>query len=399
MSASLTLLLLLANAQAASDQVHSTDSGIVMRPDTYVVDTRLSTGSLENLTKVYVDADAFIRGLMPKAPPLTPKPPEGSLSTAPSFPPTGHLVLNNERMDASVVAVNGTEIGEVHALTEAVLHGVKSGCYEVAWSYRDDSRHTEQVCSVAAVRAPNPGGPSAAIYLEQGRPDRTEPEWRFGPPDRDHDGVADDDDECPDEIGPESSFGCPDRDTDRVPDYRDECPDEAGPKRADARRSDGCPARVFISAKEIVITDKIFFQTGKSRIKRASFDLLDELVAIFDKHGEIKKVEIAGHTDSQGKDSDNMALSEGRAQAVMTYFTDKGIDPARLIAKGYGETEPVADNETEDGRAANRRVEFRILEQEQRVLSRRLAPGQDPRDSDQVDESAEGSQRTLEREE
>lgn len=386
MSASLSLLLLLGPAQAASDQASSIPNGIVIRPDTYVVDTRFSTGAIENLTKVYVDPDAFVQGLMPAAPPQVPTPPAGSASTAPSFPPTGHLVLVNEHLDEAVVSVNGTRLGEVHALTEVVLHGVRSGCYDVTWAYNDDYSYTKQACSVASVRAPFPGGPSATAWLESGRPTRTEPEWRFGPPDRDKDGLADADDECPDVAGGADSFGCPDADGDRVPDLRDACPQQAGPDKADPRRSDGCPARVFIAAKEIVITDKIFFQTNKATIKSESFGLLDELVAILVKHPEVKKVEIAGHTDSQGNDASNLKLSDGRARAVMAYFTSKGIDAARLSAVGYGETQAIADNATEDGRAVNRRVEFRILEQEERVMD--VGPAR-PR--------ADEGERTLER--
>ncbi|NOY25984.1 MAG: hypothetical protein GXP62_08950 [Oligoflexia bacterium] len=183
----LLLLLSLAPARAGTDQVHSSDSGIVMRPDTTVVDRRLSTGAIENLVTVYVDAGAFVKGLMPTAPLALPKPPEGLLSTAPSFPPTGQLVLSNEHADTAVVSVNGTEIGTVHALNEAVLHSVRSGCYDITWAYRDASSFHQQICTVATAQTPFPGGPSAAKYLDQGRPDRTEPQWRLVPLDQDQD--------------------------------------------------------------------------------------------------------------------------------------------------------------------------------------------------------------------
>ena len=73
------------------------------------------------------------------------------------------------------------------------------------------------------------------------------------------------------------------------------------------------------------------------------------------------RVEVAGHTDDRGSHAYNLDLSQRRAQAVLDYFVQMGIDAARLVPKGYGETAPVADNATEAGRAENRRVELRIL--------------------------------------
>jgi len=73
-------------------------------------------------------------------------------------------------------------------------------------------------------------------------------------------------------------------------------------------------------------------------------------------------MEIQGHTDNVGDDAQNMALSQARADAVRQWFIDHGIAADRLIAKGYGETQPVADNATPDGQAQNRRVEFKLLE-------------------------------------
>jgi len=79
-------------------------------------------------------------------------------------------------------------------------------------------------------------------------------------------------------------------------------------------------------------------------------------------HPEIVKIEIQGHTDDRGNDRYNMKLSDARAKSVMKYLTKAGVDKKRLSAKGYGETMPIDTNETEDGRARNRRVVFQILE-------------------------------------
>jgi OOP family OmpA-OmpF porin len=86
--------------------------------------------------------------------------------------------------------------------------------------------------------------------------------------------------------------------------------------------------------------------------------MLDEGVKILKRHSDLK-VEIAGHTDSQGDDVYNQGLSERRAQAVADYLIAHGANGANITVKGYGESEPVADNGTMEGRAANRRVELR----------------------------------------
>ena len=79
---------------------------------------------------------------------------------------------------------------------------------------------------------------------------------------------------------------------------------------------------------------------------------------------QITKVRVEGHTDSRGKDSYNLDLSQRRAEAVSTYLQGRGIDSDRLVAEGFGETQPIADNDTKSGRSENRRVEFVILIQE-----------------------------------
>ncbi len=105
----------------------------------------------------------------------------------------------------------------------------------------------------------------------------------------------------------------------------------------------------------------IYFDTGKATIKPESYPILDK-VAEFLKANPKAVVEIQGHTDSVGSASYNMRLSQARAEAVRTYLiTYHHIDPSRLIARGYGETRPIADNTTREGRAMNRRVEFVII--------------------------------------
>ncbi|MBL7745538.1 MAG: OmpA family protein [Chitinophagaceae bacterium] len=106
--------------------------------------------------------------------------------------------------------------------------------------------------------------------------------------------------------------------------------------------------------------ENVHFDSGKSTLRSESFPALEELFTYLKNKDDIK-VEIAGHTDSRGKDSLNLKLSQQRAETIRDYLVKKGIQPARIIAKGYGATEPVADNETEEGRQMNRRTEVRIL--------------------------------------
>ena len=74
-------------------------------------------------------------------------------------------------------------------------------------------------------------------------------------------------------------------------------------------------------------------------------------------------IRVEGHTDNVGDDGFNLTLSRNRAAEVMAYLVDQGVDAGRLTSEGFGDTQPIADNETEEGRATNRRVEFRIIEQ------------------------------------
>lgn len=103
----------------------------------------------------------------------------------------------------------------------------------------------------------------------------------------------------------------------------------------------------------------VFFETGLSSIKKESWPSLDELVSAM-KSKPALCIEIAGHTDNVGKPEANQKLSEDRANAVRDYLIKHGIEAKRVTAKGYGETQPVASNDTAEGRQQNRRTEVRI---------------------------------------
>ncbi len=122
--------------------------------------------------------------------------------------------------------------------------------------------------------------------------------------------------------------------------------------------------RVFIEKdkKRIVITDKIFFRLGKSRIMPVSFDILNELAGLLIQNPGIT-IRIEGYTDNIGRPSTNLRLSQARAESVRDYLIRKGVAQNRMTARGYGMQNPIADNRTAKGRAENRRVEFIITSQ------------------------------------
>ncbi len=116
----------------------------------------------------------------------------------------------------------------------------------------------------------------------------------------------------------------------------------------------------FLPSKNWAL-DGCNFDFGKATLQESSFAVLDDLVAYL-KRKEDDRIEIGGHTDNVGNAASNLKLSLDRANTVRDYLIGKGVDPARLTAKGYGMTQPVAENKTEAGRAENRRTEVTIME-------------------------------------
>lgn len=192
---------------------------------------------------------------------------------------------------------------------------------------------------------------------------------RLGCPakDTDKDGVYDYEDECPlvpMGMNPDPKRkGCPlgDRDGDHIPDVVDACPDVPGAPSPDPKKN-GCPGLVEIKQNAIVILQEVYFDTDKARIQSRSFALLDSVAYVFKSQPNIKKVAVEGHTDDRGKMDHNMDLSQRRAQSVMKYLVEHGVEAGRLEAHGYGPTRPIDTNKTPKGRAKNRRVAFQILD-------------------------------------
>ncbi|HVK87914.1 MAG TPA: OmpA family protein [Kofleriaceae bacterium] len=174
-------------------------------------------------------------------------------------------------------------------------------------------------------------------------------------PDTDGDTVADKDDKCPSVPGLVAFAGCPDADGDGVAEPPDLCPDTPGPVD-----NNGCPRYkdIVITRKHIELNQKIFFAYDKADILPKSYALLDEVAIAFKDYPGLK-VRIEGHTDSRGSLKHNMKLSQARADSVKQYMLDHGVTEDRILSSiGYGPTQPLETNKTDEGRERNRRVEF-----------------------------------------
>jgi len=125
------------------------------------------------------------------------------------------------------------------------------------------------------------------------------------------------------------------------------------------------PPRVELRDNKIEFKEKIQFEVNKAIIKEESFSLLHDIGEVIKKNPHIKKISIEGHASAEGDPKRNKKLSDDRSKAVMEFLAKKeGIDAARLAAKGWGAEKPVANNDSEDGREKNRRVEFLVVEQD-----------------------------------
>ena len=186
--------------------------------------------------------------------------------------------------------------------------------------------------------------------------------------DNDVDGILDDKDkdtttgrscandpEDPD--GFEDADGCPepDNDKDGVLDLDDQCPNEPGP--ADNKGCPKKPSLIVVTDKEIKILQQIHFEFDKDKIRSESFKILDAVVEALKSYPKIK-LEIQGHTDNKGRPEYNKSLSQRRAASVVKYLVGHGVDPGRLVARGYGMERPLVGNDSELNRALNRRVQF-----------------------------------------
>ncbi len=195
-------------------------------------------------------------------------------------------------------------------------------------------------------------------------------------PDNDKDGIMDVNDSCPlkaeDKDGWEDEDGCPelDNDGDGIIDSKDKCPNKAEVLNG-FKDQDGCPDKgAPIVTPDLKILQRVFFDTGKATIKRRSYPLLEAVALVMKGNPGIKLVQVQGHTDDVGNDASNMKLSQARADSVRKFLIDQGVEPERLNAKGFGETEPsksidgLRGRELKAAREKNRRVQFKILKKD-----------------------------------
>ncbi len=206
------------------------------------------------------------------------------------------------------------------------------------------------------------------------------------PKDSDGDGVYDSNDKCPQIKGLATNNGCPtDSDGDGVYDINDKCPKFKGlainngcppdsdgdgfhdlldrcPKNAGKGTNDGCPTIKIEEEDKKVLEEAIQsveFETASAKLKRTSRSTLYRIAKILNKYPDYK-LKITGHTDNQGDNDSNLLLSENRAKSCMEYLISQGINEDRISYKGSGSKQPIDSNETEEGKAKNRRVEFKL---------------------------------------
>ncbi|MCB9654395.1 MAG: OmpA family protein [Deltaproteobacteria bacterium] len=191
--------------------------------------------------------------------------------------------------------------------------------------------------------------------------------------DNDKDGIPDAVDRCPlepeDFDGFKDDDGCPepDNDKDGIPDGQDRCPEEKETING-IDDEDGCPdegePHVEVTSEKVTIDTKIMFDFDSARIRPESYGILNQVSLTLQANMQLQKVRVEGHTDERGSDDYNLLLSQRRAESVMRYLVQRGVNPKRLEAVGYGEQRPIAQGHDEAAWAKNRRVEFTILDQQ-----------------------------------
>jgi outer membrane protein OmpA-like peptidoglycan-associated protein len=185
-------------------------------------------------------------------------------------------------------------------------------------------------------------------------------------PDEDKDGIPDDKDKCPkeaeDKDGFEDDDGCPDPDNDKdgIADANDKCPLEPETKNG-FQDEDGCPDEIPETIKKFTgVIKGITFRRNSADIKASSFPFLKEAVKTFKEFPQLR-IEVSGHTSTDGRREFNVKLSKKRAESVKAFLTSAGIEESRVLTVGYGPDKPIEDNATKAGQEKNRRIEFRLM--------------------------------------
>jgi len=219
-------------------------------------------------------------------------------------------------------------------------------------------------------------------------PEEAGPEKTKGCPDNDEDGISNNEDKCPDDFGLLDNDGCPDTDEDGVIDIEDKCPDEYGetdnqgcplkdkdndgvldnddlcPDVPGSKKNNGCPDDVKVK-NEIVKTLNSFGENinfiaeSFDIIGKKTINVLVEIKNLLINNSKIN-LYIEGYSSSDGSDNYNLMLSKKRAESVKSYLVKIGVDENRLEVVGYGESNPIGDNDNPMGRSINRRVQFKL---------------------------------------
>ncbi|MGJ8687609.1 MAG: OmpA family protein, partial [Spongiibacteraceae bacterium] len=265
----------------------------------------------------------------------------GQLGAGATYYLTHRLALDagyRYTMSEDLEFTSGSAKFETEYSAHSVMLGLRYGFYDAIYGIQDTDGD-----GVADETDQCPGTPRGVQVDSVGCP-----------LDGDGDGVADYLDQCPNTPAgtPVNEQGCvADNDNDGVADFRDACPDTAAGEEV---MTNGC------ARDQAVVLRGVNFETNSAQLTVNAETILDSVGETLNTSPGFS-VELQGHTDSVGADSYNMNLSQNRARAVKNYLVDQGVDSARLSASGYGEESPIADNDTSEGRAENRRVTLKVL--------------------------------------
>jgi outer membrane protein OmpA-like peptidoglycan-associated protein len=308
-----TLLLLSAlDASAAKPELKMVlaDPRLPSKPTTHILDDRISTGRIENFRELYVNPAQIGESLMPTrslGPVARMNNPRGKSASIP---------ILNETSSYAEVSVNGVKIGVIDALQNGAIHDVPAGLYEITFGLQNGYEETRTVATLHLDEPIIPGGKNVQAALESGYV----PSWAANP-ERGYVIIA-----------------------------------PPPPKVV-------LKPRVRLVGKRIEISEKVMFALSSSEIDPSSHGLLDDVAKILVATPGVERIEIQGHTDSQGNATSNQQLSAARAAAVRDYLVVKGIEVGRLESKGYGPSQPMVEGDTPEAHAANRRVEFHVTQQ------------------------------------
>ena len=219
-------------------------------------------------------------------------------------------------------------------------------------------------------------------------PEEAGPEKTKGCPDNDEDGISNNEDKCPDDFGLLDNDGCPDSDDDGVIDIEDKCPDEYGetdnqgcplkdkdndgvldnddlcPDVPGSKENNGCPTNVKVKSEIVKTLNSFgeninFIAESFDIIGKKTINVLVEIKNLLINNSKIN-LYIEGYSSSDGSDNYNLMLSKKRAESVKSYLVKIGVDENRLEVVGYGESNPIGDNDNPMGRSINRRVQFKL---------------------------------------